>query len=75
MADQGCKLFVYGINENMDNGEVKVMYLTCLPYSSFTSCTLQAEFEKFGQVTRHLHHRQGIRLRHLRQEGGRPDGH
>jgi hypothetical protein len=51
MADQGCKLFVYGINENMDNGEVKVMYLTCLPYSSFTSCPLQAEFEKFGQVT------------------------
>jgi RNA recognition motif-containing protein len=33
MAEQGCKLFVYGVNENMANGE------------------LQAEFEKFGQVT------------------------
>ena len=24
MAEQGCKLFVYGVDQNLDNGEIQV---------------------------------------------------
>jgi hypothetical protein len=30
MAEQGCKLFVYGVDENLPNGDLQVRVVTAL---------------------------------------------
>ena len=59
MAEQGCKLFIYGVDQNFENSGLQVPNIIKdnLPNWS-VSCTpiiwlkaVQAEFEKFGVVT------------------------